>query len=89
MKSKMALHITSCCKELVDGEKKLRLFKIFREGCVVGCTDDWYNFNYRNTYHVLYVIHGFVGDPCYGLLCSLLIGNILHICQVPLRINTN
>ena len=41
-----------------------------------------------NTYYVFYVTHALVGDPCYGLLCSLLIGNILHISQVPLRINT-
>ena len=41
------------------------------------------------THHVLYVTHALVGDPCYGVLCSLLIGNILHICQAPLNINTN
>ena len=40
---------------------------------------------YRNTYHVLYVTHALVGDPCCGLLCSLLIENILHICKVPLK----
>ena len=88
MKSKMALHIIPCNKKLVDGKKEV-CFKIFHEGCVVGCIDDRYNFNYRNTYHVLYVTHALIGDPCFGLLCSLLIGNILHICQVPLRINTN